>query len=135
MSALLGAINLGELLWLMLAIFFMVIYFMILFTILGDLFRDHDTSGWVKAAWIIGLILFPFLVALIYLIARGGGMAKRAQAAQVEAQKQFAEYARNVAAQSGEGTATDEIARAKQLLDSGTISNEEFEALKAKALS
>ncbi|MFZ4670156.1 MAG: SHOCT domain-containing protein [Microthrixaceae bacterium] len=113
----------------------MVIYFMILFTILGDLFRDHDTSGWVKAAWIIGLILFPFLVALIYLIARGGGMAKRAQAAQVEAQKQFAEYARNVAAQSGEGTATDEIARAKQLLDSGTISNEEFEALKAKALS
>jgi ABC-type multidrug transport system fused ATPase/permease subunit len=135
MGALLGAINLGELLWLMLAIFFMVIYFMILFTILGDLFRDHDTSGWVKAAWIIGLILFPFLVALIYLIARGGGMAKRAQAAQVEAQKQFAEYARNVAAQSGEGTATDEIARAKQLLDSGTISNEEFEALKAKALS
>jgi ABC-type multidrug transport system fused ATPase/permease subunit len=134
MGALLGAINLGELLWLMLAIFFMVIYFMILFTILGDLFRDHDTSGWVKAAWIIGLILFPFLVALIYLIARGGGMAKRAQAAQVEAQKQFAEYARNVAAQSGEGTATDEIARAKQLLDSGTISNEEFEALKAKAL-
>jgi ABC-type multidrug transport system fused ATPase/permease subunit len=135
MGALLGAINLGELLWLMLAIFFMVIYFMILFTILGDLFRDHDTSGWVKAAWIIGLIIAPFLVALIYLIARGGGMAKRAQAAQVEAQKQFAEYARNVAAQSGEGTATDEIARAKQLLDSGTISNEEFEALKAKALS
>lgn len=135
MGALLGAINLGELLWLMLAIFFMVIYFMILFTILGDLFRDHDTSGWVKAAWIIGLIAFPFLVALIYLIARGGGMAKRAQAAQVEAQKQFAEYARNVAAQSGEGTATDEIARAKQLLDSGTITNEEFEALKAKALS
>jgi ABC-type multidrug transport system fused ATPase/permease subunit len=135
MSALLGTINLGELLWLMLAIFFMVIYFMILFTILGDLFRDHDTSGWAKAAWIIGLIIAPFLVALIYLIARGGGMAKRAQAAQVEAQKQFAEYARNVAAQSGEGTATDEIARAKQLLDSGTISNEEFEALKAKALS
>ena len=135
MGALLGAINLGELLWLMLAIFFMVIYFMILFTILGDLFRDHDTSGWVKAAWIIGLIIAPFLVALIYLIARGGGMAKRAQAAQVQAQKQFAEYARNVAAQSGEGTATDEIARAKQLLDSGTITNEEFEALKAKALS
>jgi hypothetical protein len=59
MSALLGTINLGELLWLMLAIFFMVIYFMILFTILGDLFRDHDTSGWAKAAWIIGLIIAP----------------------------------------------------------------------------
>ena len=135
MGALLGTINMGEILWTMLAIFFMVIYFMILFTILGDLFRDHDTSGWAKAAWIIGLILFPFLVALIYLVARGGGMAKRAQAAQAEAQKQFAEYARSVAAQSGEGTATDEIARAKQLLDAGTISQDEFEALKAKALS
>ncbi|MBS1836739.1 MAG: SHOCT domain-containing protein [Actinobacteria bacterium] len=128
----LADVNLGEILWTTLVIFFMVMYFMILFSILGDLFRDKDTSGWAKAAWVIFLVLAPFLTALIYLIARGNGMAKRSMAAQADAQKQFNEYVQTVATQ---GSATEQIAQAKQLLDSGAIDQAEFEALKAKALA
>lgn len=129
---LLADINLGEILWVTFVVFLMIMYFMILFSILGDLFRDHETSGWAKAAWVIFLIIAPFLTALIYLIVRGGGMAKRQAAAQAEAQKQFNEYVQNVA---GDKSPTQQIADAKSLLDSGAISQEEFDALKAKALS
>jgi ABC-type multidrug transport system fused ATPase/permease subunit len=129
---LLADINLGEILWVTFVFFLMIMYFMILFSILGDLFRDHETSGWAKAAWVIFLIIAPFLTALIYLIVRGGGMAKRQAAAQADAQKQFNEYVQNVA---GDKSPTQQIADAKALLDSGTISQEEFDALKAKALS
>ena len=127
----LADVNLGEILWTTLVIFFMVMYFMILFSILGDLFRDHETSGWAKAAWVIFLVLAPFLTALIYLIARGGGMAKRNLAAQADAQKQFNEYVQSVASS---GSPTEQIAQAKQLLDSGAIDQAEFDRLKAKAL-
>jgi ABC-type multidrug transport system fused ATPase/permease subunit len=129
---LLAAVNLGEILWVTLVIFFMIMYFMILFSILGDLFRDHETSGWVKALWVVFLIIFPFLTALIYLIVRGGGMAKRQAAAQAEAQKQFNEYVQNVA---GSKSPAEQIADAKALLDAGTISQADFDAIKAKALS
>ncbi len=128
----LADVNLGEILWTTLVIFFMVMYFMILFSILGDLFRDKDTSGWGKAAWVIGLIFLPFLTALIYLIARGNGMAERNLKAQATAQKQFNEYVKDVAGSSG--SAADQIAQAKQLLDSGAIDQAEFDQLKAKAL-
>ena len=101
------------------------------FSILGDLFRDHDTSGWGKAAWVLFLVIAPFLTALIYLIARGNGMAKRSMAAQADAQKQFNEYVQSVA---GSGSPTEQIAQAKQLLDSGAIDQAEFDRLKAKAL-
>ena len=127
----LADVNLGEILWTTLVIFFMVMYFMILFSILGDLFRDHDTSGWGKAAWMLFLVIAPFLAALIYLIARGNGMAKRSMAAQADAQKQFNEYVQSVA---GSGSPSDQIAQAKQLLDSGAIDQAEFDRLKAKAL-
>jgi len=127
----LATVNLGEILWTTLVIFFMVMYFMILFSILGDLFRDHDTSGWGKAAWVLFLVIAPFLTALIYLIARGNGMAKRSMAAQADAQKQFNEYVQSVA---GSGSPTEQIAQAKQLLDSGAIDQAEFDRLKAKAL-
>ncbi len=127
----LADVNLGEILWTTLVIFFMVMYFMILFSILGDLFRDHDTSGWGKAAWVLFLVIAPFLAALIYLIARGSGMAKRSMAAQADAQKQFNEYVQSVA---GSGSPTDQIAQDKQLLDSGAIDQAEFDRLKAKAL-
>lgn len=133
----LADINMGELLWSFLVIFFMVMYFMILFSILGDLFRDKQTNGWVKAIWVLALLILPFITALIYLIVRGGGMSERAIQAQKDAQAQMQEYAKAVVAQSGDasGSATDQIASAKQLLDSGAISQEEFEALKAKALA
>ncbi|HMR94662.1 MAG TPA: zinc metalloprotease HtpX family protein [Microthrixaceae bacterium] len=127
----LADVNLGDILWTTLVIFFMVMYFMILFSILGDLFRDHDTSGWGKAAWVLFLVIAPFLAALIYLIARGNGMAKRSMAAQADAQKQFNEYVQSVA---GSGSPSDQIAQAKQLLDSGAIDQAEFDRLKAKAL-
>ncbi|HRW40247.1 MAG TPA: SHOCT domain-containing protein [Microthrixaceae bacterium] len=127
----LADVNLGEILWTTLVIFFMVMYFMILFSILGDLFRDHDTSGWGKAAWVLFLVIAPFLTALVYLIARGNGMAKRSMAAQADAQKQFNEYVQSVA---GSGSPTEQIAQAKQLLDSGAIDQAEFDRLKAKAL-
>ena len=129
----LADVNLGEILWTTLVIFFMIMYFMILFSILGDLFRDHEESGWAKAVWVIFLIIFPFLTALIYLIVRGNGMAKRSLKAQADAQQQFNEYVQQVAGSGG--SPADQIAQAKQLLDSGAIDQAEYDALKAKALS
>ena len=131
MSTVLASINLGEILWTTLVIFFMVMFLMILFSIFGDLFRDHEMSGGVKAMWVLALLLFTPLASLIYLIVRGGGMAQRAAAAQADAQKQFEAYAKQVA---GSSSATDEIERAKGLLDSGTITQAEFDAIKSKAL-
>lgn len=132
---LLADVNLGEILWTMLVIFFMVILFMIFFSIIGDLFRDHEMSGWGKALWVVALIFFTPITMLIYLIVRGGGMSERAMASQAEAQKQMTEYAQQIAAQSGGGSATDQIASAKSLLDSGAISQAEFDQIKAKALA
>jgi hypothetical protein len=113
-------------------VFVFVAYLMVLFSILGDLFRDHTLSGWWKAVWIIFLIFVPFLTALIYLIARGQGMTKRGieQAQELRAQQDA--YIR---ATAGGSSAADDIAKAKSLLDSGAISQAEFDALKAKALA
>jgi len=129
---LLASINLGEILWTTLVIFFMIMYFIILFNILIDLFRDHDLSGWAKAAWVLFLLVATFLAALSYLIVRGGGMAKRSLEHQQAAQAQFNDYVQSVASQ---GTPTEQIAQAKALLDAGTIDQAEFDSLKAKALS
>ncbi len=103
-----------------------------LFQILTDLFwRDHKTSGFAKAIWVILLIVFPWLTALVYLIARGNGMAERAREAAAAAKKQTDDYIREAAGRSP----AEEIAHAKELLDAGTISQSEFDALKTKALS
>ena len=130
MGNLLAAYGLGEALWTVFVIFFLVMFLMILFSIFGDLFRDHEMGGGAKALWVLALILFTPLTALIYLIVRGGGMAKRAQAAQAEAQQQFDDYVKQTA-----GGSAAEIAKAKELLDAGTISQEEFDSIKSKALS
>lgn len=127
-------VSLGDLLWTMLWFFFLMIWIMILIQILSDLFRDHETSGVAKAAWVIALVLFTPITVLIYLIARGSGMAKRNLEAQAAAQKQFDEYVRATAG-SGGGSSVDEIARAKQLLDGGAITQAEFDAIKAKAIA
>lgn len=126
-------VSLGDLLWTMLLLFFLMIWIMILIQILTDLFRDHETSGVAKAGWVIALVLFTPLTVLIYLIARGGGMAERSMKAQAAAQQQFDEYVRATA--GGGGSSVDEIARAKQLLDSGAINQAEFDAIKAKAIN
>jgi hypothetical protein len=131
---LLADVNLGEILWSLVVIFFMVMYFMIIFSIFGDLFRSHDIGGWAKALWVLGIFLFLFIGPLVYLIVRGNGMAQRSLDSQQKAQAQMQDYASQVVAQSGGGSAADQIAQAKGLLDSGTITQAEFDQMKAKAL-
>ena len=92
-------ISLGELLLVTFEIFFFVIWIWILITILSDLFRDHELSGWAKAAWVLFLVFIPFLTALIYLIARGSGMRDRTIKAQADAKKHFDEYVADAGAQ------------------------------------
>ena len=87
----------GDALLVVIEIFFFIIWIWILIFILTDLFRDHELSGWAKAAWVLFLVLIPFVTALVYLIARGGGMRERAIAAQAEAQKQMDSYVRQTA--------------------------------------
>lgn len=117
--------------WYTVVVFAFVAYLIVLFQIIVDLFRDHSVSGWVKAMWVIGLVLLPYLTALVYLIARGRGMALRAQQAQAEAKQATDEYIRTVAV--GKSPA-QQIADAKALLDSGAITPTEYEHLKAQAL-
>ncbi|MCO5320242.1 MAG: SHOCT domain-containing protein [Microthrixaceae bacterium] len=124
----------GTVLWSLLTIFFMVIYFMILFSIFGDLFRSKDLSGLAKALWVLAIFVFFFIAPFVYLIVRGSGMGERAMEAQADAQRQVQDYAQQVVTQTGGGAAADQIAKAKDLLDSGTITQAEFDALKAKAL-
>jgi len=119
--------------WFIISFFILMAYLMVLFQIIGDLFRDKEVSGGVKALWIVGLIFLPILVSLIYLITRGRGMAERNMAAAEAAQKDQEAYIRQLS--TGASSPADEIARAKSLLDSGAISAEDYEKLKAKALA
>jgi hypothetical protein len=105
----------------------------IFITVFIDIFRDSTLNGWGKALWVIFLVFVPFLAAFIYLIARGRGMAERNAARAAEAQAASADYIRSVAGSSGSSSAA-EIEKGKQLLDAGTITQAEFDALKAKAL-
>lgn len=102
-----------------------------LFSVIRDLFRDSKLNGWFKALWVVFLIFVPFLTTLIYIIFRGRGMAERAAAEQQVAKQTFDDYVQSVA----QASPTDEIARAKELLDSGAISADEFETLKRQALA
>ena len=117
--------------WTIVIFFVWVAWLMILFRILMDIFRRHDISGWGKAAWLIFVVVLPFLGVLIYLIANGNEMQRRdaehAQAARAE----FDDYVKSVAPSGGPAA---EIDKAKQLLDSGAITKAEFDAIKAKAL-
>ena len=121
----------------LLAMFEFIIFFaylMCLFWIFGDLFRSRDLSGVAKTIWILFIIILPFLGMLVYLIARGGGMQQRSLEQAAEIQKQQDAYIKSVAGQGG-GSAADQIASAKQLLDTGAISQAEFDQIKAKALA
>jgi hypothetical protein len=129
---LLADIGDGDVLLFILEFFLFVIWFWLLITIFSDLFRDHETSGVVKAIWVIVILLIPFVGILLYLIIRGGGMSRRAIQAQQDMQQQFDAYVRQTAGTSG--SATDQIAQAKTLLDQGAIDQTEYDRLKAKAL-
>ena len=118
--------------WTMIIFFCWVIWIWMVIGIFADIFSRRDVSGWAKAAWCVFIIVLPFLGVLIYLIANSNGMAER-KMGQVQAQRaEFDDYVKNVAASSGPAA---EIDKAKQLLDSGAITQPEFEALKAKALA
>ena len=123
--------NFWETIWQILVVFVLVAYLIVLFQIIVDLFRDKEQGGVVKAIWIIALIFFPLITAVIYLIARGTGMAQRQAAYVKQAQESTDNYIREVAGRSP----AQEIADAKALLDAGSISAQEFEKIKAKALS
>ena len=127
-------VSFADIFWSVLWFFFLFIWIMILFHILTDLFRDHSVSGVEKTLWVLFLVFLPFLAVFIYLIVRGKGMGERAAAQQQRAQQEFAGYVRNVAATS-ETTPTEQIAKAKELLDAGAIDQSEFDRLKAKALA
>lgn len=121
-----------DFLWTGVVIFAFIAYLMILFNILADLFwRDHKTSGLIKAIWVVFLIVLPYLTAFVYLIVRGKGMAERAREQALQAKQQTDDYIRDAAGRSP----AQEIADAKALLDSGAITPGEFDALKTKALS
>jgi len=118
--------------WSMFLIFIWIAWIWLLIMILGDLFRRKDTSGFVKAIWVIVLIFVPFLGVLIYLIANGNGMNERNMEAAKAQQEQMDAYIRD---RAGSGGSAAEIERAKALLDSGAISQAEYDKLKAQALA
>ena len=127
----LADISFGELLLLTFEIFLFVIWIWILFTIITDLFRDHELSGWWKAVWVFFLIFIPVITALIYLIARGNGMRDRAIKAQADAKKHFDEYVREQATT----TPADELHKLNELREKGALSQAEFDQAKAKLLA
>ncbi|WP_040794106.1 SHOCT domain-containing protein [Nocardia higoensis] len=120
-----------EVLWLIVVSFAFIAYLLVLFHIIADLFRDRETSGWVKAVWIVFLFLLPLLTSLVYVIVRGKGMQERAMAQAQEWQSEQQTYIRETAGTSPAA----QIADAKRLLAEGAITEQEFELLKAKALA
>ena len=122
-----------DIFWFFFWVFVWVAYLFVLIYIVIDIFRDHSLNGWGKALWIVFLIFVPFLAILVYLIARGRGMAQRSNREVAEVRASQDEYIRNVAGASP--SSSDEIAKGKALLDAGTISQGEFETIKARALA
>jgi Short C-terminal domain/Phospholipase_D-nuclease N-terminal len=119
-----------DVLWTMILFFCWVAWIWIVITVFVDLFRRHDISGWGKAGWVVFVIVLPFLGVLVYLIAQHDGMRERT-VQQAQDQKQaFDQYVREAA-----GGPANEIAKAKELLDQGAITQQEFDSIKAKALS
>jgi hypothetical protein len=118
--------------WSMFVFFAWILFFWMLFIVFGDLFSRHDISGWAKAGWTLFVIILPFLGIFVYLIAEGKSMGERAAKRAQSQQAQMDDYVRSVASS---GSATEEIAKGKQLLDSGAITQAEFDQLKANALA
>jgi Short C-terminal domain/Phospholipase_D-nuclease N-terminal len=126
------AYTFGQVMWTMFVFFAWILFFWLLFTVFGDLFRRHDISGWGKAAWTFFVIVLPFLGIFIYLIVEGKGMGERSMAQTQAAQDAMDARVRSAA---GAGGGAEQIAKAKELLDSGAITQPEYDQLKAKALA
>ncbi|HEY5248486.1 MAG TPA: PLDc N-terminal domain-containing protein [Dermatophilaceae bacterium] len=121
-----------DIIWFIFVAYVFFAYLMVLFSVIGDIFRNKETSGFTKALWILLLIVLPFITLIVYLITHGSGMAERSsrQAEAVQAQQEA--YVKNLA---GTNSPADQVTQAKKLLDSGAISQPEYDSLKAKALS
>ncbi len=119
-----------DVLWSMIIFFFWVIWIWIVITVLIDIFRRHDIGGWAKAAWVVFVVILPWLGVLVYLIVQHDGMRERSMSQAQAQRQQLDDYVRTTA-----GGSAGEIAQAKELLDSGAITQEEFAVLKAKALA
>jgi hypothetical protein len=126
----LADVTFGQVLLTVVEVFLFIAWFWILVSVLGDLFRDHELSGWAKAAWALFLILAPFLGVFVYLIARGQGMRERAIKEQADARKHFEEYVKETAGSSS----VDELHKLSDLKQRGDISETEFEQAKARLL-
>ncbi len=136
------AVSFWDIVWFMIIFFAFATYLMVLFSIITDLFRDRELSGGMRVVWLVLLFLFTMITAVVYLITRGKGMTERSLAAASDVKQAQDDYIRSVAA-SGSGGAgaapaahpAEQIAKAKELLDNGTISQEEFATLKQKAMA
>ena len=117
-------------LWSLIVIFFMVVYFMMLFSVIVDIFRRHDIHGGKKALWLLFILVAPLLGLLVYLIVNGHGIAERQAKDVQQSQAQLDDHIKAVA-----GGSAEQIAKAKELLDAGTITQAEFDQMKAKALA
>jgi hypothetical protein len=121
--------------WTMFIFFLWILWFWLLFTVFADIFRRHDLSGWGKTGWLVFCIILPFLGVFIYLITQSDGMGQRNIERAQQQQQQFDSYVRQAAGSGGGSGAAGEIERAKALLDNGTITQAEFDAIKQKALA
>ena len=121
-----------DVLWTMIIFFAFIIWIWLLITVFSDIFRRKDIGGGMKAVWIVFVILLPYLGVLIYLIAEHNGMADRSEAQMQQMKAQQDDYIKSVASSA---SPADQIAQAKSLLDSGAITQAEFDAIKAKALA
>jgi ABC-type multidrug transport system fused ATPase/permease subunit len=121
-----------NIIWFIFVAYVFFAYLMVLFSIIADIFRDKETGGFAKAMWILALIIVPFLSVIVYLITRGSGMHDRADKQAMAYQAQQESYIKTVA---GTASPVDEVGKAKALLDSGAISQAEFDSIKAKALT
>jgi hypothetical protein len=121
--------------WLLVWWFFFVAYLMVLFQIFGDLFRDNELGGVAKALWVLVLVFFPIVAALVYLVARGKGMAARTMQRNADMVAAQDDYIRSVASTSSGSSGVEQLSQAKALLDSGAITPEEFAKIKAQALA
>src|SRR4029077_12229618 len=129
-KSVLAAYSFGDVMWTMFVFFAWIIFFWLLFIVFGDLFSRHDISGWAKTGWVILVLVLPYLGIFIYLIANGKSMGERAMQRAQAQQAQVNDYVRSVA-----DSGADQIAKGKQLLDSGAITQAEYDQLKAKALA
>lgn len=124
-------VGFAELFWTVLWLFFLFMFIWVFVALVSDLFRDHELSGWAKAGWIVALVLFPLLGSLVYLIVRGGGMAERSARQAQAARAEFDSYIRSTAASTGVAP-VDDLTRLNDLRTSGTLTDAEFETLKAR---